>query len=127
MAVSKKGRRKLVMGDRLYLWWVCDSDPECNSASTLALNVASEDGRFFVRFYLSQPPERRYLIVRGREFEGLPDAGGCWIRVRYPEWQAGPSVTPADVRRLVEWCTSTDRALVRVNYLGHPLVTSNTE
>jgi hypothetical protein len=125
MAISKKGRRRITIGDRLYLWWVCDTDPEYGSGSCLALTVASEDGRFFVRYYLGQKPDRRYLIVQGQEFEGLPEAGSCWIRVQCPEWQAGSSVTPADVRRLVEWCASAGRPLIRVNYRGDPLVTSN--
>jgi hypothetical protein len=125
MAVSKKGRRKFAVGDRLYVWWVCDMDPEYNYGSPLALTVVSDDSRFGVRFYLGQPPERRSLIILGREFEGLPDAGGRWIRVRCPEWQTGPSVKPSDVRRLVEWCASADRELVRVNYLGLPLETSS--
>src|SRR5215510_6547699 len=121
MAVSGKGRRKIVVGGRAYLWWVCDADPECNSASTSALMVVSAYGRFGVRFFLGQPPDRRFLIVLGREFEGLPDAGGPWVRVRCPEWLAGPDVTPAVVRQLIDWCTCPDRELVQLNYIGHPL------
>jgi hypothetical protein len=52
----------------------------------------TSDGRFAVRFYLGQLPERRNLIVVGPEFEGLPDAGEPWIRVRCPEWVDQPSV-----------------------------------
>jgi hypothetical protein len=73
-----------------------------------------------VRFFLGQPPERRFLIVLGPEFEGLSGAGGSWVRVRCPEWQTGSDVTPGAVRRLIEWCTSPDRELVRVNSLGFP-------
>jgi hypothetical protein len=119
MAIGGKGRRKIVVGGRAYLWWVCDADPEYNSASTSALTVVSADGRFGVRFFLGQPADRRFVIVLGPEFEGLPDAGGPWVRVRCPEWQAGTDVTPAAVRRLIEWCTCSDRVLVRVNYLGY--------
>ena len=120
MAVSRKNRRKIVVGGRAYLWWLRDTDPEYNSASTTALMVVSADGRFGVRFFLGQPPNQRFLIVLGPEFEGLPDAGGPWVRVRCPEWQTRPEVTPVVVRRLIEWCTSPDRKLVRVNYLGYP-------
>jgi hypothetical protein len=120
MAVSGKGRRKIVVGGRAYLWWVRDADPEYNSASTSALMVVSADGRFGVRFFLGQPPERRFLIVLGPEFKGIPDAGGPWVRVRCPDWQTGADVTPAVVRRLIEWCRSPDREIVRVNYLGYP-------
>jgi hypothetical protein len=118
MAVSKKGRRKIIVDGRRYVWWVCDMDPEYNS-STTALTIVSADGRFAVRFFLGQSPERRFLIVLGREFPGLPDAGGAWIRVRCPEWQAEFDVKPSDIRRLIEWCMSPDRELVRVNYRGY--------
>ncbi len=120
MAVSGKNRRKIVVGDRAYLWWVRDTDPEYNSPSTTALMVVSADGKFGVRFFLGQPPDRRFLIVLGPDFGGLPDAGGPWVRVRCPEFLTGSEVAPAVVRRLIEWCTSPDRELVRVNYLGYP-------
>jgi hypothetical protein len=120
MAVSGKGRRKIVVGGRAYIWWVRDNDPEFNAASTSALMVVSSEGRFGVRFFLGQPPERRFLIVLGPEFERIPDAGGPWIRVRCPDWQVGADVTPAIVRRLIEWCMSPDHEIVRVNYFGYP-------
>jgi hypothetical protein len=64
MAVCKKGRRKLVVDDRLFVWWVCESEPDCWVGEVLT--VASEDRRFFVRYYLDQQPERRFLVVQGR-------------------------------------------------------------
>src|SRR3954464_1684563 len=107
MAVSGKNRRKLVVGGRAYLWWVRDADPEYNSPSTTSLMVVSADGRFGVRFFLGQPAERRFLLVLGPEFGGLQDAGCPWVRVRCPEWLTRAEVTPAAVRCLVEWCTSS--------------------
>lgn len=126
MAVSTRGRHKLQLADRQYLWWVQQADPEYNCDSTTTLAVASQDGRFFVRFYLGQPSERRFLIVIGREFCGLPDAGGPWIRIRCPEWQAGVNITPAAVRRLIEWCQDADRPLVRVDCVGRDLAVGSS-
>ncbi len=76
MAISGKNRRKIVVGGRAYLWWVVDTDPEYSSASCTALMVVSADGRFGVRYFLGQHSDRRYLIVLGPEFHGLPNAGG---------------------------------------------------
>jgi len=120
MTISKKGKRKIVVGGRSYLWWVGDRfDPEFNSGSCTALTVLSADGHFLVRFFLGQASERRFLIVLGPEFQGLPEAGGPWIRIRCPEWQGQPSsITPVDVRHLIEWCATADKELIRVNYLG---------
>jgi len=99
--MSKKTKRKIVVAGRSYLWWITDGlDPEFNSMSCVALtvaspcpNLASARGGFFVRFFLDQPPERRFLIVLGREFQGLPDAGGSSIRIRCPELQSQPSAS----------------------------------
>ncbi len=119
MAVRKRGRRKLLVGDHLFVWWVCRGEPEFWLGDVLT--VASEKGHFVVRFYLGQQPERRYLVVLGQEFGGLPDAGGCWIRVQCPEWQSGPGIRPADVRRLIEGCLSPTEPRVRMNYRGEVL------
>lgn len=116
MAVRKKGRRKLTVGDRRFVWWVGESEPDCWIGE--ALTVASEDGQFFVRYYLGQRSVRRFLVIQGREFAGLPDAGGCWIRVQCPEWDAGGIVRPSDVRRLIDWSLSADSPRVRVSYRG---------
>jgi hypothetical protein len=124
MAIRKKGRRKLVIGGRLFVWWVCECEPDCWLGAVLT--VASEDGRFFVRFYLGQEPDRRYLVVQGKELAGLPDAGGCWIRVQCPEWQSGPGVRPSDVWRLIDWCLSAGEPRVRMDYRGHLLQVGQT-
>ncbi|HCB07201.1 MAG TPA: hypothetical protein DEQ43_23620 [Nocardioides bacterium] len=118
MAVSGKGRRKIIVGGRTYLWWVGHDDPECLSGSDTYLMVVSADGRFGVRFFLGQLAERSFLIVLGREFHGLRDAGGPWIRVLCPHWVGMSAVTPAVVRAVIEWCSS-DRPLVRVDYRGN--------
>ena len=116
MAVSRKSRRNLLVDGRPFRWWVCESEPDCWVGK--ALTVVSDDRRFFVRFYLGQQPERRFLVVQGREFAGLPDAGGCWIRVQCPDWQSGPGIRPSDVRRLVDWSLSPHETRVRVDYRG---------
>lgn len=116
MAVRNKGRRKLMINNRQFVWWVGESN-ECGWVGDV-LTVTSHDRRFFVRFYLGQQPEQRFLVVEGREFAGLPDAGGSWLRVRCPEWSAGASVKPSDVRRLIEWSLTPDQQRVRVDHRG---------
>jgi hypothetical protein len=123
MSVRKKGRRRLVVADRVFIWWVCESEPDCWVGEVLT--VASEDGHFFVRFYLGQEPERRFLVVQGSEFAGLPDAGRYWIRVECPEWQSGPGIQPSDVRKLIDWSFSPDQPRFRVDYRGQPLSVSS--
>jgi hypothetical protein len=119
MGIAKKYRRRLVIGERLFLWWVREIQPEDWIGPVLT--IASDDKRFLVRYYLGQNEEQRFLVVLGPEFPGLPDAGGCWIRVRCPQWEAGSSIKPSDVRRLIDWCLFGARQLERVDWRGHLL------
>jgi len=46
MTVSRKGKRRLVVGSRLYLWWVHDGcEPDDAWLLSTALMVASADRR----------------------------------------------------------------------------------
>jgi len=47
MAIAKKYRRKLVVGKRLFVWWVREIQPEDWIGPVLT--VASDDKRFLVR------------------------------------------------------------------------------
>ncbi|MFP2960837.1 hypothetical protein ACLEPN_24235 [Myxococcus sp. 1LA] len=115
MAVLTKGRRKLHREDRLFVWWVAPS----NDGPEDLLHVISDDKRFHVTYALGQPSKEAFLAVLGREFPGLPDAGGCWIRVRTPDWDS-TAVGPGFVRRLIDWALTPDKPLLRVNWRGEP-------
>jgi hypothetical protein len=107
----------LIINGREFIWYVKD-DPD---SADMVLHVAAQDKIFMVNYHLAQPVNTRYLIVLGKEFPGLPDAGGCWIRVLCPEWETDSIVTPASVRRLIEWCLSEKCELIRVNHMGLPI------
>lgn len=117
MAVSTKNRRKLSINNRKFIWCVKD-DPD---SADFVLHVVSEDKNFIVTYHLRQPESRRYIIILGKEFPGLPDAGCQWIRVRCPQWEIESIITPASVRRLIESCLFSERELIRVNWLGQKL------
>lgn len=117
MSIATKNRRKLKVAEREFVWYIRD-DPD---SADMVLHVASQDKRFIVTYHLAQPSSTCHLTVIGREFPGLADAGGVWIRVLCPEWEKDSVVTPAGVRRLIEWCLSEKRELVRVNWRGEPL------
>ena len=119
MAVKTKGRRKIVVADRPFVWYVGD-DRDSNDH---ILHVVSHDKAFSVNYHLEQPEQIRHLAVVGREFPGLADAGRCWKRVLCPRFEEGGAVTPSGVRRLIEWCLTAERELVEVDYRGQPLPT----
>jgi hypothetical protein len=115
MGVRKKGRRRIDVEGRPFLWYVCD-DPD--SADTV-LHIISEDKGFIVQYHLGQTGEP-FLIVLGPDFPGVPDAGGCWLRFRCPRWETDSGVTPGGVRRLIDWCLSAHKELVEVDWRGVP-------
>ena len=117
MSIATKNRRKLNIGGREFIWFVKDD----SDSAYMLLHVVSQDKKFFVNYHLRQPSNKRYLIVLGKEFPGLAHAGGCWLRVLCPEWETDSIITPASVRRLIEWCLSEQRELITVNYMGLPV------
>jgi hypothetical protein len=84
----------------------------------LVLRVFSEDKNFIVSYQLNQPEAQRFLIVLGKEFPGLVNAGSGWTRVRCPKWESDSAMTPAAVRQLIKWCLFEERPLIRLNWKG---------
>jgi hypothetical protein len=116
VAVSKKNRRRIEVAGRPFVWYVCED----RDWPGLVLHVISEDQRFVVTYRLAQRGEP-FLIVLGREFPGVPDAGCAWRRFRCPAWEVDGVVTPGGVRRLIEWCLAADKPLVEVDWRNRPL------
>ncbi len=114
MGVRTKWRRRIRVGDRLFIWYVCED----YDSPDMVLQVVSEDKKFIVRYHLGQADDP-FLIVIGAEFTGVPDAGGIWRRFLCPRWESNSKVTPASVRSLIEWCLSSDKPLREVDWRGH--------
>ena len=126
MAVALMRKRKILVGGRAFYWSVKD-DPDSPFPK---LSVLSPDKRFIVQYTLGQsrshslgwaeewqPP---FIEVVGSEFGGLEPAG-VWGRVRTPAWGDDTAVTPAFVRRLIEWCLEPGKEVVRVDWRGRVL------
>ena len=84
MGVLTKGRHKLTIGSRLFVWWVGD-DPD---GAGHVLHVSSEDKRFHVHYRLWQRGEREpFVVVLGQEFPGGMDPTK---RVSRVDWRGLP-------------------------------------
>jgi hypothetical protein len=113
MGVRKTNRRKLVIDDRLFVWYAAeDSD-----GPGLILHVISDDKRFIVRYHVAQSGTS-FLIVLGPEFGGVTNTGGCWRRFECPKWEDGDAITPSCVRRLIDWCLLPNKEVVEVDWRG---------
>jgi hypothetical protein len=117
MGVRKKGRHKLDVEGRAFLWYVkqdCDSD-------AYILHVLSDDKRFVVLYKLQQQEPNRYLTVLGKEFGRVRGTGNCWRRFHCPAWENDGVITPSSVRRLIDWSQQTDVRTEEVDCAGLPL------
>lgn len=123
MATAEKKRRKIIVGERRFLWYVAedvDGFPPTVDGNLYALNIVSEDKRFIVRYHLGQSDsERRHITVIGPEF-GNRTNPGCWRRYLCPHWSSDRGVAPAMVREIIEWCLGT-RLRTAVDHAGLPL------
>lgn len=129
MAIRKKKRRRLTLNKRQFIWWVSDD----KDSPDAVLRIFSEDKKFIVSYHLDQPDSDRFLVVLGKEFPGLVQAGSVWIRLRCPKWESDSTITPAAVRQLIKWCLLQDRPLIRLNWKGevmeddHAIVSETVE
>jgi hypothetical protein len=103
MGVRKKGRRRITICGRSFLWYVAANDP---FSLDLVLHVASTDKKLILHYHLAQQGEP-ILVVVGPEFRGLIDPVGHRRRFHCPKWDSDGKVKPGDVRRLIEWCLTT--------------------
>lgn len=104
MTISAKGKRRLTVGGREFLWWVAE-DEEWQHA--LSVRLLSVDGRVSLKMALDAQPDN-YVVTLGSEFRGREMVQGQHQRLLYPrEASAGP-MTPGEVARLAAWATETD-------------------
>ncbi len=104
MAISSKGKRKITVGGRIYFWFVSEYKADWPPG---VLTVMSPDKEFHAQFPLSfmestLPDEKVYIVIIGQLFAGA-ETGGVWKRFTCPRF-AGGTVTPTNVRRVIEWC-----------------------
>jgi len=120
MAIAKKGRRTLHIGEASYSWFVCEDDDSLSVGAMTSLTILSSDKDFQVVFPIGQQGASTFLIVRGPRFGGSGTFGGPWKRVACPDWCEGsPAITPAIVRSIVIWALG-DKQNIFVNYRGEP-------
>lgn len=117
MAVSSKGKRKVNVRGRQYIWYVADGEraavPEVGFVSEAGpartLHIISSNKKFIVHYRLPEPGDRvAHLTVEGPEFPRAPGAR----QVEVPRWRHDSKEYPtADfVRRLIGWCLGLDES-----------------
>lgn len=100
MAISEKGKRRITVEGRRYLWWVFDEYDQ-GWFDGPQVNVATPEQDLFIRYGLQQQDERRCAWVRYRQDEP--------VQKLCPQFEQEEGIlTPKDIRSLILWALSTD-------------------
>ena len=117
MAVSKKGKRKLIYKGRDFYWYMKLTEDWMYAYNSPQLHVVSADKSFIISYQPGQQNDNPFLIVKGKDFNGIKDAGGIWKRVKVPNWN-DEKITPKFVADLIDWCFDDNKEVILVDYLG---------
>ena len=104
MGVAKKGRRKITVSDRCYVWYV-ESDSE---SPYYILNIISDDKALILSCPLQT--ETPYVISKGHLFQ-KERRNGIWNRYLLP-FAVPEVITPKFVADVILWATQGDKAEV---------------
>ena len=97
MSIRAKGRRRIIVGDQTYLWYVAlDADSPYRM-----LHILSEDKRLILSCPLRIQPA--YAISKGRLFQGKA-TNGCWNRYVLP-FAIPDEISLKFVEKLILWAT----------------------
>lgn len=100
MSVRTKGRRKISVENKEYIWYVAlDYD-----SPYYILHIVSEDKTLLVSCPLKT--ETSYLISKGKIFQNKK-TNGIWNRYRLP-FDVPEIITPEFVSNVIDWATQNN-------------------
>jgi hypothetical protein len=107
MSISRRGKRRIVIAGREFLWWIRENDWGD------ALRVMLPDGSFHVELQRGQiDPDHSHVTIHATT-GGLIPSG----RFRCPVFET-VAVTPRTVRALLEWVFDASTVWLPVDYRG---------
>lgn len=102
MGVAKKGRRKITVSDKRYIWYI-----ELNYDSPYhILNIISEDKTLIISSPLET--ESPYIISKGKIFQDKR-SNGVWNRYLLP-FSVPEIITSKFVSDVIFWATQSEKA-----------------
>lgn len=98
MAISKKGKRSIIVNGRAYLWWVF-YEYDQTEFDGIQIKIVAKNQAFHIKYGLQQAPENRYVVIELRHEAGR-------IHVRCPRFENGQGIiTPSGISELIKWCS----------------------
>ena len=136
MAISTKRKRKIIVADKTFYWYVTVNDdndaPDFPVVETLHVHFSSPDKKIWLNYDLNQS-KSPYLLSDGRvpfvsyHLIGvvvlLANVSGGKQRglIQTPVWLDDGIGTPAFVRRLIDWWLVESTPKIAVDRQGNPL------
>lgn len=113
MSVRTKGRRKIIVKDKSYVWYVAlDHDSEY-----YVLNIISSDKSLLISCPLGM--KTPYIISKGSVFQN-EKTNGCWNRYLLP-FHVPEIITPKFVSEVIQWVSQGENA-VKIAWNGKDVV-----
>lgn len=102
MGIATKGKRKIVVNNENYFWWVND-DYDPDTGHSFLTTIASEDKRFLVKYYVDQRHNAPSITVYGPRFPRQVETNGDQ-KISCPKFNESFSITPQNIRSIINWC-----------------------
>lgn len=96
MAISKKGKRRIVVNSRAYLWWIFEEQDQTAFDGT-QIKIVAEDQSMSLKYGLQQRDEERFIVLSLHHDAGL-------INVLCPKFENNSGIiTPSGINELITW------------------------
>lgn len=96
MAVSKKGKRRIVVNAKPYLWWVFEEQDQTEFDGT-QIKIVAENQSLYFKYGLQQDAEKRYLVLALHH-----EAGKIHLLCPKFENESG-IISPSGISELIKW------------------------
>lgn len=119
MGISKKGKRKIIVNDAEYYWYVTFDYDILELGTDKLLTIISEDKKFLIKYPINQSCSGQNLIVvLGKIFGGKGKWGSSWQRLICQKWEIEGKISPFSVEQIIKWSLK-DKKIQLVDYKGN--------
>jgi len=110
MAINKKGKRKITVNSKKYLWWVFDEYDQ-TEFDGLQIKIVAENQIGYIKYGLQQADKERYLVISLRDEKYK-------IHALCPTFEdENGIIKPAGIAQLIKW--SLDNTTLKNRIVVH--------
>ena len=99
MAISEKGKRKVQIGSRLFLWWVFD-EVDQTEFDGVQVKIIAKDQSIFIKYGLQQSDEERSVVLSFSNDLGR-------VHMNCPKFESNEGViSSSGIKKLIAWSSN---------------------